>query len=286
MTTETPSLREQIIGDADGGILEAFDPELLRAFDVADQTIPRKLVEPSRVRLNKGKLRLSGDGIFYTLQGEGVTMGMPAVFLRLHVCNLRCTWCDAYYTWDPKAEEFWTESYELTVPDTAKRIEACWNDNCSVPKRRLVITGGEPLLQKELVDELINRLPGWEVEIETNGTIMPSDLQLQRCQFNCSPKLTNSDNSERARIRPEVLKMINHAESQFKFVVMSEKDVEEIERDFGSHIDFDKILLMPQGVKAEEVQGNARRVVEIAKRKGYRLLGRLQVDIWGAKRRV
>jgi organic radical activating enzyme len=238
------------------------------------------------VRLNKDKLRLSGDGIFYTLQGEGVTMGMPAIFLRLHVCNLRCTWCDAYYTWDSRVEEFWTESYELSPVEVVARIETCWTEGTATKSRRVVITGGEPLLQKNLLDTLIEQLPGWVIEIETNGTIMPSDLQLRCCQFNCSPKLANSGNSPRSRIRPDVIQAINNANSRFKFVVNSEADVEEVLRDYGSLLDHDKIILMPQGVSANEVQENAQRVVEIAKLKGLRMLGRLQVDLWGAKRGV
>lgn len=280
------SLRNQIISAAQGGIIESFDPELLRAFDVADQTVPKELLESSRVRLNPDKLRLSGDGVFYTLQGEGITMGMPAVFLRLHVCNLRCSWCDAFYTWNPKAREFWTESYELTVPETVAKIQGASDGICHTPVRRLVVTGGEPLLQSALVDQVIEALPGWEVEIETNGTVVPSAQQRARCQFNCSPKLVNSGNSVAARIRPEALMAINGARSQFKFVVMSEADVDEVVRDFLPHVDREKVVLMPQGVTTQEVQENARRVVEAAKRHGFRMLGRLQVDIWGARRRV
>lgn len=285
MTADTSRLREKIIEDAAGGILECFDPELLRAFDLADQSVPQDLVDSSRVRLNKDKLRLSGDGVFYTLQGEGVTMGLPAVFLRLHVCNLRCAWCDAYYTWNPRAPEFWTESYELPVAEVTAAVEAAW-ERGRPGQRRLVITGGEPLLQGDLLDQLIRELPDWEVEVETNGTIMPSALQLERCQINCSPKLANSANSERARVCPDVLQAINRARSQFKFVVMREEDVDEIEREFRPYIDPDKIVLMPQGVTPDEVRENALAVVEIAKRTGYRLLGRLQVDLWGARRRV
>ena len=65
-----------------------------------------------------------------------------------------------------------------------------------------------------------------------------------------------------------------------------EHELKEICRDFLPHIDRRKVVLMPQGVTYAEVQENARRVVESAKARGFRLMGRLQVDIWGAKRRV
>ena len=265
---------------------EPFDPGLLHSFDIAERAVPRQLVDPSRVRLNKERLRLSGDGLFYTIQGEGTSMGKVAVFVRLHVCNLRCTWCDTYYTWNPESMEFWTESFEMTVPEVAAKAEQLWAcRNPRVPKK-LVITGGEPLLQKELLDTLIDSLPSWQVEIETNGTIMPTKKQLRRCQFNCSPKLANSGNYKESRIRPDVLRSINGANSQFKFVVSSESDVIEIERDFSSYMDYEKIVLMPQGVTAEEISENMSRVVESAKSAGIRIMSRMHIEMWGTKRGV
>ena len=277
---------QMIVAGSSDGIRDSFDPQLLRAFDVAHQSIPPELADPNSVKLNKTRLRLSGDGIFFSVQGEGHTMGLPAVFLRLHVCNLRCVWCDAYYTWNPKSKEFWTESYELTSSEVAEKVKSAWGCKTDELSGRLVITGGEPLLQRNLLDDVIDRLPGWSIEIETNGTIMPTKLQLRTCQFNCSPKLQNSECSESARIRPEILRKINSVNSQFKFVVMKTKEIEEIESQFLPYIDRDKIVLMPQGVTAEEVAENARAVIEGAKAAGFRLLGRLHVSIWGAKRRV
>jgi len=289
MSPETEmSTKDRVIKEYGGGIQDSFDPELLRAFDVADQEIPAELRNPANVRLSPDKLRLSGDGIFYTVQGEGKSMGEPVVFLRSHICNLRCTWCDAFYTWNPKSKEFWTESYELTPQQIAERLEEAWTCENPKKKKRAVLTGGEPLLQKDKVDQLMDLMPDWGFEIETNGTIMPTEKQLERCQFNCSPKLENSGNIRAARIKPEVLQRLNQADTQFKFVVMSEADVEEAERDFIAPfgLDVNKVVLMPQGVTTKEVMDNARVIVEIAKKKGYRLLDRLQVDIWGAKRRV
>ena len=283
------STKSKIIEEYGGGIKESFDPELLRAFDVADQEVPAELRKPENVRLSPDKLRLSGDAVFYTIQGEGITMGEPSVFVRLHVCNLRCVWCDAYYTWNPKSKEFWTESKEVTPQELKDLLEGAWT--CTNPKKqkRVVITGGEPLLQKQKIDMLIDLMPDWAFEIETNGTIMPTDKQLERVQFNCSPKLENSKNSKQARFRPEVLLTFNKIpNSQFKFVVMTEADVQEVEQDFveGLGLDINKVILMPQGVTHEEVSANAKMVAEIAKLKGYKLLGRMQVEIWGAKRKV
>jgi organic radical activating enzyme len=283
-----PSTKQQIINEYAGGIKESFDPQLLRAFDVADQEINSDLRKSEKVQLDADKFRLSGDGIFFTLQGEGKTMGYPAVFLRLHVCNLRCVWCDAYYTWNPKSQEFWTESYQLTPKQVAGQMEKNWTCRGSFLTKRAVITGGEPLLQKDNIDKLMKIMKDWTFEIETNGTIMPTPHQLKHCQFNCSPKLGNSKNIKPARIKPDVLAALNQADTQFKFVVMSIRDIDEMERDYieSGLIDPNKIILMPQGVTPDEVWANAREIAEYAKKKGYRLLGRLHVDLWGAKRRV
>lgn len=279
-------LKDEILQNPN--IIESFDPELKRAFDVADNEIPAEIRKPENVKLIKGKFRLSGDGVFYTIQGEGKSMGEPIVFIRLHVCNLCCVWCDAYYTWNPKSKEFWTESSLIEPKDLIKRIEELWEPNDK--PIRVCFTGGEPLLQQETITELlkINILDGkkWVYEIETNGTIFPNDLISSYFQFNCSPKLKNSKNYDTARIKPEVLKHLNELNTQFKFVVMTNEDVEEVEKDFLPHIDKDRVILMPQGVTSKEVQHNAQNVVEIAKSKGYRLMDRLHVDIWGARRRV
>jgi organic radical activating enzyme len=270
------------------GIIETFDPELKRAYQVNDE-ISESLKDYKKIGLRQGFLKVSGDRVFYTIQGEGVTMGYPAVFLRLKLCNLRCIWCDAWYTWNPKAKEFWQEGEDWNIFFTAQKIKQAWDCQDNKIQKRLVITGGEPLLQKQEIDKLIDELQGWKIEIETNGTIEPTLKQLKSCQFNCSPKLANSLNVKEVRIRPKVLKLLNTLNNAwFKFVVMSKEDVEEIERDFIKPYELDpnKVILMPQGVKEEEIQANMKNVVEIAKKKRYRLLGRLHVAIWGAKRKV
>ena len=281
---------DKLIEDSDGGIQESFDTELLRSFDMAKEKVSEDLVDYSRVKIHKDKLRLSGDGIFYTLQGEGSSMGYPVMFLRLHICNLRCVWCDAYYTWDPRSKEFWTESFEKSIEETANELTEEWNSNCKNKdtRKRLVITGGEPLIQKRQIDYLMQELDGWHIEIETNGTIMPTANQIMNCRFNCSPKLENSDNSKSARIKPDVIKVLADSDTQFKFVAMNENDLNEIVRDYIKpfKISPEKILIMPQGVTTEEVNENAKRLVEDVKRHGFRMMTRLHVDLWGARRRV
>ena len=90
--------------------------------------------------------------IFYSLQGEGINAGRPAVFVRFSGCNLRCPFCDT----DHKAHTM------MTAEEIVEKIKS--------PRGLLVLTGGEPSL---FVDEsLIAALhtAGFEIAIETNGT--------------------------------------------------------------------------------------------------------------------
>ncbi len=283
------SEREQIITALGEGVVETFDPELKRVFDFADQTVSKELRNVEKLKFHEGQLKLSGDAVFYTLQGEGPSMGKPAVFVRTHICNLRCAWCDAWYTWNPKTEEFWTEPQDVPVAKVAQSVRDLWLPKNPEVSKRVVVTGGEPVIQQNEIVNLIGELGSkWQLEIETNGTIMPNNELLQRAQFNCSPKLRNSMNSRRASIRPNVLQALNGVNTTFKFVVMKPEDLDEIQTDFidGVGLDYKKVILMPQGVTAEEVRMNMQNVAEYAKRKGFRLLGRLQNDIWGARRGV
>jgi len=211
--------------------------------------------------------------------------------------------CDAFYTWNRDVEEFWKETEDITFEEGRRRLEEAWTcENRNI--KRVVFTGGEPLMQKKQLDQLIALLPDWQIEFETNGTMMPTDEMIRlampnkvkflgenlpRIQFNCSPKLQHSKNRTKLRIRGEVLKTLNGLNTTFKFVVMSPEDLDEIERDFIKPFDLDvnKVAVMPQGVSVEEIDMNLANVVEACKKKGYRLFTRLHVQIWGgAKRRV
>lgn len=220
-------------------------------------------------------LQLSGDGIFYTIQGEGPTLGHPAVFMRLLHCNLSCVWCDAWYTWDKTKPEFHTERSTVSLQEAEDRIRSY---NCN----RLVITGGEPLIQHKQLSLLVERLKGFAIEIETNGTLVPP-TGLQGCQFNVSPKLGNSGCE--GRTIPKALTALNKLNSTFKFVVASAADVEEV-MEFTPMIDLGRIILMPLGTDTPTIQQHLRAIVEPAKVYGLRITPRLQVDIWGDRRGV
>lgn len=234
-----------------------------------------------KLTLVENLLKVSGDKTFYTIQGEGQSIGKSAVFLRLHFCNLKCKWCDTKYTWDKSLKNYWSESEDWDIEKAFKEIS-------KFKSKRLVITGGEPLLQQKLIIKLLTKLDSWEVEIETNGTIIPDDFLCKKCQFNVSPKLENSGNLKNLRYNPKALKVFNSLlKTTFKFVVTNLNDVEEIKTIIKEcRLDKEKIIIMPEGKTQQEIRKHGLMVVDEVKKNGWRLLPRLQIMLWGMKRRL
>jgi len=116
--------------------------------------------------------------IYYTLQGEGANVGRPAVFLRFAGCNLwsgreedrasaTCDFCDTDFvgTDGPAGGKF------ATARELAAAVAAAWPGDA---KRRFVVcTGGEPLLQLDAPLVAALHATGFDVAIETNGTLLP-----------------------------------------------------------------------------------------------------------------
>lgn len=237
--------------------------------------------EKTRLKIKPNQFKVSGDGVFFSLQGEGQSIGKPAVFLRLHFCNLQCSWCDTRYTWDRSISQFWQEAQDWSIEQAVAKITR-------FPVRRLIVTGGEPLLQQRNVANLLQQMPDWDVEIETTGTIEPLPELQERVQFNVSPKLENSGNLRVARYRSQALRILNGLPAtSFKFVVQSPADfgeIDEVVRD--TPLDQSKIIIMPEGSTHEEVRKHGLAVVEEVKSRGWRLMPRLHVELWGAERGV
>lgn len=119
--------------------------------------------------------------IFYTLQGEGLNAGRPAVFCRFAGCNLWtgreqdraravCTFCDTDFigTDGPGGGKF------ATAGALAAAVAGTWPANASAAARKLVVcTGGEPLLQLDEAAVEALHDAGFEVAVETNGTQLP-----------------------------------------------------------------------------------------------------------------
>src|SRR5215831_9563195 len=138
-------------------------------------------------------LRVVAGSPFRTIQGEGPYAGYPAVFLRLHGCNLACTFCDTNFD-DPN------DPY--VSPDMlVSHITRLWG-----PERTLllVITGGEPFRQNIL--PLIEHFHSVLIQIETAGTLWIDGVE-KHAKIVCSPKT------------PTIHHAIYHHACAFKYVI-------------------------------------------------------------------
>lgn len=220
--------------------------------------------------------------IFASVQGEGISAGLPSVFVRLSLCNLRCTWCDTKYTWDwaqydPKAEIIGVE-----IADIVTRVD-------QTELRNVVITGGEPLLQQRDLIALATSLKttGRSIEIETNGTLQPNPtLATAVDQWNVSPKLGNSGNQLDACQVPASLEWFaRQPNAYFKFVIVSSDDVEEVKGLVDRYgVIAERVLLMPEGTDPRTLTQRSSWLVERCVNLGYRYTTRLHVLLWGDQR--
>ena len=210
---------------------------------------------------------------FFSIQGEGVTVGMPAVFIRLQGCSVGCRWCDTKYSWDPAG------GHQVT-------LEALVEEAAAFPCRRAVVTGGEPL-ESSLFTPLVEALKarGFTVEVETSGTLPPHRAPVD--QWNVSLKLANSGVPEARRINEEAIRAFLGRSAWWKFVVTDQSDVAEVQQLLERFaLPRERILLMPEGIRREELLERSLWVVEECRRHGFRYCPRLQILLWGAKRGV
>jgi 7-carboxy-7-deazaguanine synthase len=218
--------------------------------------------------------------IFYTIQGEGSLVGAPSVFVRTSGCNLRCSWCDTPYTsWKP-------EGIEMSVGEIVSQV-------ATFHAPYAVVTGGEPMIAPG-VAELTNELRefGMHITVETAGTVWQ---ELACDLMSISPKLSNSTpegpfraQHERLRLQTDVLaRLMAVYEYQLKFVIARPEDLEEVQ-ELVAKLEADprKVILMPEGIRADELRERGLWLAELCKQTGYRYSPRLHVELWGNRRGI
>ena len=220
-------------------------------------------------KIDPNKLLISSD--FYSIQGEGISSGVPSYFVRLGICNLTCGMSRKFANQLEKEKKL--EDGEIFVGDLHAEGKATWTcDSTSQWLWRgvdqdfqylidrwkeegvyedilegnvhIIWTGGEPTIkghQKAIANffnywaEEDERVSYGNVfsEVETNGTVVIDELINFIEQINCSPKLSNSGMTAKQRIVPDAIERImQHNNYQFKFVISTEDDVKELFRDF------------------------------------------------------
>lgn len=228
--------------------------------------------------------------IFASLQGEGLSAGKPCAFIRLSRCNLACQWCDTAYTWRftgdnrPHRDDLFFDrkanQVTLTEEDAAARIAA-------LGQSRLVVTGGEPLLQAPALARMLALLPDMAVEVETNGTVIPPPaLDALIGQYNVSPKLAHSGNPAELALDPRALAhWAAEPRANFKFVVATPEDLAEVQALRRAHaIASSRIALMPEGRDSETLRTRSRWLALICSENEFSFSDRLHIHLYGDTR--
>ncbi len=218
------------------------------------------------------------DPLFFSLQGEGATIGRPSVFIRLMGCSVGCVWCDTKYSWaGPPAEE----------KTLSEILDFCEEHEGA----QVVVTGGEPLEspQFSVLIESLHRA-GLRVEVETAGHVPPSKDALKRVnQWNVSPKLQSAQISEEKQ--PKTLDWLRQAKEPYlKFVVHRTDELDEIDAVLEKYGlgDFprSRIIISPGGKTREQMEHRLLSLAEASMKHGFRFTPRLHVMLWGDKRGV
>ena len=227
-----------------------------------------------------------------TVQGEGPYSGHPVAFLRLGRCNLDCKWCDTPYTWDWKGKNGTVydpkkELKKLHIKEVAEKLAehlpGTIND-------RIVISGGEPLLQRNGLENLANlikeRYPEIPIDIETNGTMPP--LFVPDITYVISPKLAGSGvtwNPKWYKTIANISERAGHGFAWLKFVITHPDDFHQVDN-IVRETNFPPwhVYVMPQGVTKSEIDENCQWVADLAMLKGYLYSDRLHVRFWNDER--
>lgn len=243
------------------------------------------------------KQQLAVSEVFYSLQGEGKTVGIPSVFLRLKSCNLTCGFTQQ------QANKYVKGEIDEVKKDLDNSTWFCDTANVFLKGHKkdfidviplefinklrqgahLIITGGEPLLQEKQIAQYLTWFSGMFeftpfVELETNGTKIVDLFYVD--QINCSPKLSNSGIEKDKRYYPNVIRELSQMDAIFKFVVSREEDWVEIKQDYLPYIKKEQVWLMPAASTLKELLINNKTAAQIAIDNCVNFTSRMQIEIW------
>lgn len=250
--------------------------------------------------------------VFTSIQGEGHYVGEPSLFIRVSGCNLRCCFknsiCDTPYS-------------SFNAEHGRCMLDEIFNELTNHPNvRSIVITGGEPMLYREGIEDLIGYIEmvmqeDYFVTVETNGTQPPCDDTLVDL-YSISPKLSTSvpvagkeykdangntytftedkvNHYNKERYNPAATAaLMDMADFQLKFVYSGPESITSIDdflldvRKCGGRYEDGDIMLMPEGTNNETITANAQEAVKVCIDRGWILADRLHIRIWGDKRGV
>jgi organic radical activating enzyme len=235
------------------------------------------------------------------VQGEGISAGFPAFFLRMANCSLMCGGHNGELVklglakWHCDSEQIWRQGVEKTPKEIVDFMrERGELDRILQGKTHVILTGGEPALPanlkaiKELIDYINAEYVGNKAfyEMETSGTryaVEDDFFDKYIDQVNCSAKIQNSGMPKAMRVIPRALEQLTkHRNFWWKIVVAEEGDWDEFMADYGQWIpeDLSNVILMPAGSDIEELIPTSQVAWNLATKHNVRMCGRLQVATW------
>jgi 7-carboxy-7-deazaguanine synthase len=209
--------------------------------------------------------------IFYSIEGEGIEIGKPEVFVRLANCNLQCAWCDTKYSWN--------DGQEMSVNEVISEIAKYSSKNVS-------ITGGEPLLQKTELLVLIQHLKNLDywIQINTNGTLFEKSIFDLADLISMDCKCPSSEMQSDFEVIKQVRELYS-SKSQFKLVISNEEDYQHAKNIVTSLLQgAPHIVFQPQWAK----RNFSRELVNfvLKDKLNVRVILQQHKEIWGARRGV
>jgi 6-pyruvoyltetrahydropterin 2'-reductase len=254
-----------------------------------------------------------------TLQGEGLRMGVPSIFIRTGGCNLTCSGFGCAMT-SPLDNETVIKGCDSIHAVNAKHFKHTWTyydrpmdlihdirkvlpdantiESGNAEKPIIIFTGGEPLLHHKdevlisTIEYFVSR--GYKIFFETNGTIAIDfnryDVYKQ-VSFSMSVKMSASGEEKHKRWKPEVVNdyLKYTTNSYFKFVLSADSiknESDEIFEFLETVPTFGVVYVMPKGETALEVESNAKAVYEFAVKHSLRYSDRLHIRVFDDLRGV
>ncbi len=208
--------------------------------------------------------------IFFSVQGEGIQIGLPTIFLRLFGCDLRCNWCDTMYA---------VEGTEFKILDIDQIIENINNFKC----KRVCITGGEPLLQEKELIKLTTILldKDFTLVLETSGHRSPPEIFWdEKCLISMDCKCPSSAMHDRMDF--SLFEKLR-ASDQLKFVISDVEDYQYAKNILKENNISANIIFQP--VYNSDTNWLYDKVLK-ERLENVRVLPQLHKLIWGEKRGV
>lgn len=202
--------------------------------------------------------------IFTSIQGEGINIGIPMTFVRVTGCNLRCKWCDTQYAYE--------EGQEMSLDEIYLKVE-----ELGIP--RVCITGGEPLIYKEIT-KLITKFVdgGFFVQLQTNGS---KTIQEMLCDENLciSMDIKCPSSGMHNRMDFSNIELLSPYD-ELKFVIADENDLAYAKKIIEEYKPKTNVVFQP--VYGTDIKMIADAVVE--EKLNVRVLPQLHKLIWGEVR--